>query len=125
MVVRYADDLIALCLSREQAEEVKSRLATWLVPRGLAFNEEKTQVVHLDDGFDFLGFNVRRYRGKLLIKPSKAAVQRLRKRLAVEMSALQGANVKAVVARLNPIIRGWSTYYRGVVSTRETRGARP
>ncbi len=119
VVVRYADDLIALCLSREQAEEVKSRLATWLVPRGLAFNEEKTQVVHLDDGFDFLGFNVRRYRGKLLIKPSKAAVQRLRKRLAVEMSALQGANVKAVVARLNPIIRGWSTYYRGVVSTKE------
>ena len=48
---------------------------TWLAPRGLAFNEDKTRVVHLDDGFDFLGFNVRRYQGKLLIKPSKAAVQ--------------------------------------------------
>jgi RNA-directed DNA polymerase len=76
-------------------------------------------VVHLDDGFDFLGFNVRRYQGKLLIKPSKAAVQRHRKRLAAEMLALRGANAKAVTARLNPIIRGWSAYYRGVVSSEE------
>ena len=63
---------------REQAEEVKARLSTWLAPRGLAFNEGKTRVVHLDEGFDFLGFNVRRHKGKLLIKPSKAAVRRLR-----------------------------------------------
>jgi RNA-directed DNA polymerase len=117
VVVRYADDLIALCLSREQAEEVKARLATWLAPRGLVFNEDKTHVVHLDDGFDFLSFNVRRYQGKLLIKPSKAAIQRHRKRLAAEMLALRGTNAKAVIGRLNPIIRGWSAYYRGVVSS--------
>jgi RNA-directed DNA polymerase len=54
VVVRYADDLVALCVSREQAEEVKARLAGWLAPRGLAFNEDKTRVVHLDEGFDFL-----------------------------------------------------------------------
>jgi len=118
VVVRYADDLVAMCVSREQAEEVKARLATWLAPRGLAFNEDKTRVVHLDDGFDFLGFNVRRYRDKLLIKPSKAAMRRLRKRLAAEMLALRGANAKAVLQRLNPIIRGWSAYYRSVVSSR-------
>ena len=47
----------------------------WLAPRGLAFNEDKTRVVTLDEGFDFLGFNVRRYHGKLLIKPSKAAIR--------------------------------------------------
>ena len=117
VVVRYADDLVALCLSREQAEEVKSRLATWLAPRGLTFNEDKTQVVQLDDGFDFLGFNVRRYQGKLLIKPSKAAIQRHRRRLAAEMLALRGANAEAVLQRLNPIIRGWSAYYRSVVSS--------
>jgi RNA-directed DNA polymerase len=116
VTVRYADDLVALCVSREQAEEVKARLAAWLAPRGLAFNEDKTRVVHLDDGFDFLGFNIRRYRGKLLIKPSKAAVQRIRKRLAAEMLALRGANAEAVLIRLNPIIRGWSAYYRSVVS---------
>jgi RNA-directed DNA polymerase len=118
VVVRYADDLIAMCVSREQAEEVKARLAVWLAPRGLAFNEDKTRVVHLDDGFDFLGFNVRRYQGKLLIKPSKPAVRRHRERLAAEMKALRGANAAAVIKRLNPIIRGWSAYYRTVVSSR-------
>jgi RNA-directed DNA polymerase len=81
VVVRYADDLLALCVSREQAEQVKARLTGWLAPRGLAFNEDKTRIVHLDQGCDFLGFNVRRYRGKLLIKPSKAAVKRHRERL--------------------------------------------
>jgi hypothetical protein len=109
MVVRYADDLVAMCHSREHAEQVKARLAGWLAPRGLTFNEDKTRVVALEDGFEFLGFQVRRYRnGKLLIKPSKAAVQRFRKRLTAEMRALRGANAQAVVARLNPIIGGWS-----------------
>ena len=61
-VIRYADDLVALCHTRQQAIEVKARLAAWLAPRGLAFNEDKTRVVTLDEGFDFLGFNVRRYR---------------------------------------------------------------
>ena len=65
-------------------------------------------VVHLDDGVDFLGFNVRRYRGKLLIKPSKAAVKRIRERLTAEMRALRGCNAQMVLIRLNPIIRGWS-----------------
>jgi RNA-directed DNA polymerase len=118
VVVRYADDLVAMCASREEAEEVKERLTAWLAPRGLVFNEDKTRVVRLEDGFDFLGFNVRRYRGKLLIKPSKAALRRIRERLAAEMKALRGANAKAVLQRLNPIIRGWSAYYRTVVSSR-------
>ncbi|MCA1702423.1 MAG: group II intron reverse transcriptase/maturase [Actinobacteria bacterium] len=117
VLVRYADDLVALCVSREQAEEVKERLATWLAVRGLVFNEEKTRVVHLDDGFDFLAFNVRRYRRKLLIKPAPAALRRHRERLAAEMKALRGANASAVLKRLNPIIRGWSAYYRTVVSS--------
>src|SRR6266540_1692578 len=85
VVIRYADDLVALCHSQRQAEQVKARLAGWLAPRGLAFNEDKTRVVHLSEGFDFLGFNVRRYRSKLLIKPSKAAIRRLRERLASEL----------------------------------------
>ncbi len=62
--------------------------------------------MHLDDGVDFLGFNVRRYRGKLLIKPSKAAVKRVRERLTAEMGALRGHNAQVVLIRLNPVIRG-------------------
>jgi RNA-directed DNA polymerase len=73
-------------------------------------------VVSLDEGFDFLGFNVRRYHGKLLIKPSKAAIRRVRERLSTEMWSLRGANAQAVLKRLNPIIRGWSAYYQGAVS---------
>src|SRR3954466_14710557 len=88
IVVRYADDLVVCAHSREQAEQAKARLAGWLAPRGLVFNEDKTKIVHLSEGFDFLGVNVRRYRnGKLLITPSPAAVKRLRKRLPGEMRA--------------------------------------
>jgi RNA-directed DNA polymerase len=118
VLIRYADDALALCHSREQAEQVKARLAAWLEPRGLAFNEAKTAIVHLDDGVDFLGFNVRRYRGKLLIKPSKAAVKRIKARLTAEMRALRGHNAREVLIRLNPVIRGWSAYYRHCVSSK-------
>jgi RNA-directed DNA polymerase len=89
VLIRYADDLVALCHSRQQAEQVKARLAAWLAPRGLSFNEDKTQIVRLSEGFDFLGFNVRHYpNGKLLIKPSKAAVKRFRARLRTEVRNL-------------------------------------
>jgi RNA-directed DNA polymerase len=117
VAVRYADDLVALCVSAEQAQQVKDCLTRWLAPRGLAFNEDKTRVVRLEDGFDFLGFSIRRYRnGKLLTKPSKAAVQRIRSRLAAEVRALHGANAEAVINALNPVIRGWAAYYRTGVS---------
>jgi len=118
-LVRYADDLTVFCHTREQAEQVKSRLAAWLAPRGLSFNEDKTRIAHLDqEGVDFLGFDIRRHRGKLLIKPGKAAIKRVKKRLAAEMRALRGANAAAVLTTVNPIIRGWANYYRGVVSSR-------
>jgi RNA-directed DNA polymerase len=117
VLIRYADDLIVLCHSRDEALQVKARLADWLAPRGLAFNEDKTRVVTLDQSVDFLGFNVRRYGDKLLIKPSKAAVRRIRERLRTELRSLRGSNARAVITRLNPIIRGWAAYYRGVVSS--------
>jgi RNA-directed DNA polymerase len=118
VLIRYADDLAALCSSQEQARQVRARLAEWLAPRGLAFNEDKTRITCLSEGFDFLGFSIRRYHSKLLIKPSKAAIRRLRERLASEMRALRGSNAAAVIAVLTPIIRGWAAYYRGVVSSR-------
>ena len=100
-----------------QAEQVKVKLAEWLAPRGLIFNEDKTRIVHVGrSGFDFLGFNVRRYHGKLLIKPSKAAIRRIRERLRTEIRALRGSNARAVISALNPVVKGWAAYYRGVVS---------
>jgi RNA-directed DNA polymerase len=123
VLVRYADDYVAMCDSRQQAEQVKARLAAWLEPRGLRLNEDKTHIVHVEDGFSFLGFSIRRYvdrrgSGKLLIKPSSESVMRLRERLAAEVRSLRGANAAAVVFHLNPVIRGWSAYYRSVVSSK-------
>lgn len=120
VVIRYADDLLALRYSRAQAEQVKAQLAEWLAPRGLVFNEDKTRITHLEDqGVDFLGFTIRRFRnGKLLTKPSDDALRRIRKRLSTEVKALRGANADAVIAKLNPIIAGWAAYYRIGVSKR-------
>jgi RNA-directed DNA polymerase len=123
ILIRYADDLAVCCHSKQQAEQVKTALAEWLTPRGLVFNEDKTRIVYLDEGFNFLGFNVRRYRRrgglppKLLIKPSQEAIKRVKHRLATEMRKLRGSNAMALIATLNPIIRGWAAYYRGVVSS--------
>src|SRR5229473_5489322 len=123
VLVRYADDYVAMCHSRQQAEEVKARLAAWLAPRGLSFNEDKTKVVHVEEGFSFLGCDIRRHvdrqgSAKLLITPSQESVRRFRKRLAAELRSLRGANAAAVIARLNPVIRGWAAYYRSRVSSR-------
>jgi RNA-directed DNA polymerase len=118
-LTRYADDLVVCCHSRQQAEQVKARLAGWLEPRGMAFNEAKTRIASLSEGFDFLGFSLRRYpNGKLLTKPSATAIKRVRKRLAGEFRALHGSNVQTVLTRIVPIVRGWVAYYRAVVSTR-------
>jgi len=79
-----------------------------------------------EQGFSFLGFSIRRYvdrqGGKLLIKPSQESIKRFRERLAADMRSLRGANAAAVVTHLNPVIRGWSAYYRSVVSSRVFNG---
>jgi RNA-directed DNA polymerase len=120
VLIRYADDFAAFCHSRQQAEEVVTRLTGWLASRGLSINGDKTQIVHLSQGFDFLGFNIRRYQtwrgGKLLIKPSKDAVKRIKRRLTAEIRARRGANSAVIIGRLNPVIRGWAAYYRIGVS---------
>ncbi|MCP2287089.1 RNA-directed DNA polymerase [Promicromonospora umidemergens] len=119
VLIRYADDLVALCHSEEEALAVKEWLAAWLRPRGLSFNEDKTRIVHLSEGFDFLGFNIRRYpNGKLLTKPSKTAMLRMRARLGQEVARLNGLHAQAVIGTLNPIIKGWANYYRTGVSQR-------
>nr|WP_328974020.1 group II intron reverse transcriptase/maturase [Streptomyces sp. NBC_00239] len=118
VLIRYADDFVALCHSKEETFRVKEDLMNWLAPRGLRFNEAKTKVVHLGEGFDFLGFSVKKHGDTLVIRPSREACNKLRKRLRTEMRALRGAPSKAVIAKFNPIVRGWTAYYRGVASHR-------
>jgi RNA-directed DNA polymerase len=126
VVVRYADDFVVFCKTQEDALRVKDEiLPCWLAERGLTLSGEKTRVVHLTEGFDFLGFNIRHYPSKttrtgykLLIRPSKKSVSGLRNKLRDIWLRLQGQNVKAVLARLNPVTRGWANYFRTVVSSR-------
>ena len=94
VLVRYADDLVVCCHSRQQAEQVKARLGRMAGAPGSGLQRgQDPDRAPRPTGFEFLGFNVRRYRnGKLLIKPSTAAIRRLRKRLATEMRALRGSN---------------------------------
>ena len=104
---RYADDLAVLCHTRQQAEQVQAQLAGWLAPRGLAFNQAKTRIVHVTDGFDFLGFHARRYRnGKLIIKPSTAAIRRIKDKLRQLIRSLRGCNAAEVIRVLSPVVRG-------------------
>ncbi len=117
VLIRYADDFVVLGTSREQIDQVRDCLTDWLHSRGLSFNLDKTRVVQLADGFDFLGFHVRRYGTKLLIKPSAAALRRYRQRLRREVHALRGLNAAQVIQRLNPLIRGWTRYYQSGVSS--------
>jgi len=124
-VVRYADDFVVFCPTKEDAEGVVECLKGWLAIRGLTLSEEKTRIVHLTEGFDFLGFTIRQYPNKgsrsgykLLITPSKESQKRIRATLRQEWRRLQGANAKAVIRDLNPIVRGWANYYRPVVASR-------
>src|SRR5260370_16905228 len=84
--------------------------------RGLELSQEKTLITHIEDGFDCLGQHVRKYKWKLLIKPShkniKAFLEKVRKVVKDDKQAVAGH----LIAQLNPKIRGWATYHRHIVS---------
>jgi RNA-directed DNA polymerase len=124
-VVRYADDFVVFCESQEDAQQAQASLTTWLKERGLSLSPEKTRLAALSEGFDFLGFHVRRYAvantrtgWKLLITPSRASVQKLRDKLKQRWLSCKGKNVSEVLRQLNPLIRGWANYFRSVVASR-------
>lgn len=123
-LVKYADDLVVFCESREDAEVTTQILNNWLKDRGLELSPEKTKLCHLSEGFDFLGFNIRHYSSqnartgwKLLIKPSKKSVQDIKDKMRETWLRRKGQDMGVILRELNPIIRGWANYYRiGVAS---------
>lgn len=117
-LVRYADDFIVTGSSKELLDgEVRPLVESFLRERGLELSEEKTGVTHIEDGFDFLGQNVRKYDGKLLIKPSRKNVRTFLDKVRKVVKANRSATAYTVIAKLNPIIRGWANYHRHVVSS--------
>jgi RNA-directed DNA polymerase len=117
-LVRYADDFIITGASREVLERrVRPLVEKFLAERGLELSPDKTVITHVDQGFDFLGQNVRMYRGKLLIKPSKASQQSIRRQLKGILKDSGHVTAGQLIRRLNPVLRGWAYYHRHVVSS--------
>jgi RNA-directed DNA polymerase len=117
--VRYADDFIITGASREVLElVVKPVVQAFLAERGLTLSQEKTKVTPIEEGFDFLGQNVRKYKGTLLIKPSKKNVSAFLKKVRGIIKANKQARQEHLVKQLNPVIRGWAAYHRHVVSAK-------
>jgi RNA-directed DNA polymerase len=118
-VVRYADDFVITGRTRELLEErVRPFVQAFLSERGLELSAEKTRVTHIGEGFDFLGQTVRKYRGKLLIKPSRESLARVLAEVRRLIKANQQATAGELITYLNPVIRGWVNYHRHAVSSR-------
>jgi RNA-directed DNA polymerase len=116
-LVRYADDFIITGKSKELLEtEVKPLVENFLKERGLTLSEEKTKITHIEEGFDFLGWNVRKYDGKPLIKPSKKNVKAFLDNIRGTVKANKQAKQENLIGLLNPKIRGWANYHRGSVA---------
>lgn len=114
--VRYADDFIITATSREDIEAVQPIIEQWLSEKGLQLNREKTRIVHISEGFNFLGFNLKQYKGKLLIKPQKEKVLKFLQGIRDWLKQNKSVEQKIVIEQLNPKLRGLGNYYRHAVS---------
>ncbi|EPH0299069.1 TPA: group II intron reverse transcriptase/maturase [Pseudomonas aeruginosa] len=116
-VVRYADDFVITGVSPEVLEkEVKPWVEQFLAVRGLQLSLEKTRIAHIDQGFDFLGWNFRKYNGKLLIKPSQKNAKAFYGKVKEVIETSRTARQEDLIRTLNPILRGWALYHQPVVA---------
>ena len=112
-LVRYADDFIITCENRETLEkEIKPLVSDFMAERGLTLSEEKTVITNVNDGFDFLGFNIRKYGNEVLTKPTKEAEKRFMENIRKIIKGNKGCKQESLIRMLNARIRGWGNYYR-------------
>lgn len=117
-LVRYADDFIVTAATKEIAEEAKDILRDFLQARGLELSEEKTVITHIDDGFDMLGWTFRKFKGKLIVKPSKKALKALKASLSETILGRGKAwKQEVLIGVLNRLIRGWANYHQSVCAS--------
>ena len=127
-IVRYADDFVIVCRNEPEAKQIKEEIAEHLLTKvGLALSEEKTKITHIYKGFDFLGFNFRKYKtemkgGKvkynLSIRPQKEKVNNLLEDCKGILDSHKTATQQNIILLLTPKLVGWAMYYRHVVATR-------
>lgn len=118
-LVRYADDFVVSADTRELLEQVKEDLKHFLAIRGLELSEEKTLITHITEGFDFLGYNIRRYKRNILVKPAKKSVKRFVEKTHEVIFGNKTAKQEDLIMQLNPVLRGWGNYFR-FVSAKKT-----
>lgn len=115
-VMRYADDFVITAPTREVLETyARPRVAEFLHERGLALSEAKTRIVHMKEGFNFLGFHIRKFGNrdeKLLSVPQKEKVLKHTRAIRSYLDAHKQTPAVQVIKTLNPLIRGWTNYYR-------------
>ena len=116
-LVRYADDFVITGASKELLEKkVRPLVEEFLKERGLELSEEKTRVVHIADGFVFLGQEVRKYRGTLLITPSKKNVENFLSKVQNIIGKSKATRQDELINTLNPLIQGWANFHRHIVA---------
>lgn len=116
-VISYADDFVITGATKAVLEnKVMPVVVAFLKERGLELSTEKTKITHVDDGFDFLGFTIRKYKGKLIIKPSKKSIKAFLGNIRSVIKTNATVKTEELIRQLNPMISGWSNYYRHVVS---------
>lgn len=115
--VRYADDFIITGISKELlVNEVKPIVEAFMAERGLVLSKEKTLITHISDGFDFLGQNVRKYNGKLLVKPSRKNMRAVLDKIRSIVRGNKTVATHRLIQQLNPVLQGWANYHKGVVA---------
>jgi len=119
-LVRYADDFLITGTSKELLrDQVQPLVAHFLKGRGLELSREKTRITHVEEGFDFLGQNVRRYdNGKVLTKPSSASVKTFLSKIQETIDGSGSLTAGEMIQRLNQQIKGWTMYHRYAASKR-------
>jgi RNA-directed DNA polymerase len=115
--VRYADDFVVTADSEESLLKAKEIISMFVGQRGLSLSDEKTVITHISNGFNFLGWNFRKYKGKLLPKPSKVSQKSIIQKIREIAHQGRTWSQDRLIATLNPVIRGWSLYHKHAVSS--------
>lgn len=112
-MVRFADDFIVTASDKETLEAIKQMLESFLRERGLTLSMEKTVITHINSGFDFLGWNFRKFKGKLIIKPSSKSMRKVTKKISEIIKNNRTTKQEILIQRLNQVLIGWANYHQG------------
>lgn len=114
--IRYADDFIVTATDKETLIEIRSILEAFLKDRGLVLSKEKTLITHISEGFDFLGWNFRKRKIKLIITPSDKSFKKIIHSVSEIIKSNKAKTQKELISRLNSRIRGWCNYHQPACS---------